>query len=491
MPKNTKEVKYRKAATTPLKKFVRLKVYSTLSGKKEAIKPIKSNKINLFVCGPTVYDFSHLGHARTYIFFDSFVKYLRHMGFKVFYLQNITDVDDKIILRAKEKGVLPQDLALAFEKEHLKDMKLLLIDSVDKYARATDHIKEIINQIQRLLEKGYAYKINEGVYFDISKFKGYGKLSSRTILQAEDAVSRIDYSSSKHNRGDFCLWKLRERQEEPSWQSPFGSGRPGWHIEDTAITEKFFGAQYDIHGGSRDIIFPHHEAEIAQMESMSGKDPLAKYWLHTGFLTVDGQKMSKSLNNSVLISSFLERYSVQQLRFWVVKNLWRSPVDYSESAMFEVRSALDKVEEFLRKVSNILKQQEVKDKSKSIKKAISKARKDFYKNLSDDFNTPKAFAAVFNLIKSTNKFLDKNLVNKKDANEIYRLFEEIDKIFGIIDFKKIKHLSIPSEVEKLLDQREELRRNKEWEKADEVRKEIEKYRYTVQDSKNGPILKKI
>ncbi|MDO8530147.1 MAG: cysteine--tRNA ligase [bacterium] len=466
-----------------------MRIYSTLSRKKEDIKPLKNKKINLFVCGPTVYDFSHIGHARTYIIFDCFAKYLKNRGFKVFYLQNITNVDDKIIAKAREKGVLPAHLAEAFEKDYLKDMKLLGITSVSRYARATDYIKEILSQISRLAEKGYAYKLADGIYFDISKFKGYGKLSGRTALEAEDSVSRIDYSTNKKNRGDFCLWKFNEGGEgEPSWPTSFGAGRPGWHIEDTAITEKFFGAQYDIHGGGRDIMFPHHEAEITQMESISGKAPLAKYWMHTGFLTINGQKMSKSLNNGITIDDFLKRYSASQLRFWIAKNLWSSPIDYSESVMIEVTSALEKIEEFLRKVKSI------KGKGKSpseIKNIIKKAREDFYTELDDDFNTPKAFAILFEFIKEVNKLLDANLVGKKEASQIYALFKEIDKIFGIIDFKKLKHSTVPTEVKKLVALRERHRKSSEWQKADEVRKEIEKYGFSVDDTKDGTVVKKI
>src|SRR3989344_889008 len=304
----------------------KIKIYNTLSGKKEFIKPLKGKKINLFVCGPTVYDFPHIGNARTYIIFDCFAKYLKQIGFTVFYLQNITDIDDKIIMMAKEKDVEAKDLAIAFEKEYLKSMKALGVTSVAKYARATSHIKEIISQVKRLQEKGYAYKLDDGIYFNIAKFKGYGKLSHRTALQAEDSISRIDYNKNKINRGDFCLWKF-EIKGEPRWPAPFGAGRPGWHIEDTAITEKFFGPRYDIHGGGRDIIFPHHEAEVTQMESISGKKPLVKYWMHTGFLTINDQKMSKSLNNSVTIDTFLQRYSVEQLRFWIAKNLWHAPMN--------------------------------------------------------------------------------------------------------------------------------------------------------------------
>ncbi len=482
-----------------------IKIYNTLTGKKDIIKSLKGKKINLFVCGPTVYDFSHIGHGRTYVIFDCFAKYLKHLGFDVFYLQNITNVDDKIIAKAREKGVSPQDLAQAFEKEHLKDMKLLGITSVKKYARATDYIKEIISQVQRLLDKGFAYKLDDGIYFDINKFKGYGKLSGRTALAAEDSVSRIDYSKSKKNRGDFCVWKLNEQNEgaassvdeaslapsgrEPSWPSPFGKGRPGWHIEDTAITEKFFGPQYDIHGGGRDLIFPHHEAEITQMEALSDKKPMARVWMHTGFLTIDSQKMSKSLNNGVTIDAFLKRYSVELLRFWIAKNLWSSPINYSDSVMIEVASSLEKIEEFLRKIRNTKSQ--ITNKSKLLKSKIQKLKNDFYKNLNDDFNTPKAFAVIFDFIKATNKLLDGNKLGKKDAAEIYKFFGEINSIFGIIDFKKLKQSNVPNEVNELVKIRENFRKSGDWQKADETRAEIEKYGYAVEDTKDGPVLKKI
>lgn len=469
-----------------------LKIYNTLSGKKEKFKPIKNKKINLFVCGVTVYDFPHIGHARTCVVFDSFVKYLKQIGFNVFYLQNITDLDDKIIARAREKGVLPKSLALAFEKEYLKAMKDLGADSVTKYARATSYIKEIISQVKKLTDKGYAYKIEgDGIYYDISKFKNYGKLSGRTTLEAEDAVSRIDYSKDKKNRGDFCLWKFRQEETEPSWPSPFGKGRPGWHIEDTAITEKFFGSQYDIHGGGRDLIFPHHEAEISQMEAISGKRPFVRYWMHTGFLTVNGQKMSKSLGNFITIGDFLKRNSCQQLRFLLVKNLWRSPLDYSESAMLEVGAALEKIEEFLRKLKNI---NPVKSRNAGISptaKLFNRARTNFYKELDDDFNTPKAFAVMFEFIKKANRLLDKNFVSKKQADEIYKFFEKINNIFGIIDFKKVKKPSVPVAVKRLVKEREKYRKNNNFEKADQIRLEIEKKGYLVEDTKTGQIVKSI
>ncbi|MCX6722048.1 MAG: cysteine--tRNA ligase [Candidatus Staskawiczbacteria bacterium] len=464
-----------------------MKIYNTLSGKKEEFKPIKNKTVNLFVCGPTVYDYSHIGHDRNYIVFDSFVKYLKYQGFKVFYLQNITDIDDKIIARAREKDVSPKDLALAFEKEYLKDMKTLGVNSVSKYARATDHIKEIINQVKKLQEKDFAYKIDgDGIYFNIAKFKNYGKLAGRTSLDAEDAVSRIDYSKDKKNRGDFCLWKFSFSESEPSWPAPFGQGRPGWHIEDTAITEKFFGPQYDIHGGARDLIFPHHEAEIAQMEAASGKSPLVKYWMHVGFLTVNGQKMSKSVGNFITISDFLKRCPANYLRFFVAKSLWRSPIDYSESLLIEIRATVEKMEEFLRRI----KLQKSTKSAKEVNTLIKNLKNDFFKELEDDFNTPQAFAVLFDFMKKINQFLDINPISKKQAGDIYKFFQEIDKIFGIVDFKKVNK-TVPAEIKKLVKERELHRKNKEWQKADQARMEIEKQGFVVQDSENGPVIKSI
>ena len=466
-----------------------LKIYNTLTGKKDAFKPIKGKTVRIFVCGPTVYDYSHIGHARNYVVFDSFVKYLRETGYSVFYLQNVTDLDDKIIARAREKGVSPKDLAVAFEKEHIEAMKNLGINSVSKYAKATRYIKEIISQVKRLEKKGFAYKIDDdGIYYDISKFKKYGKLAGRTALDDEDSVSRIDYSKDKRNRGDFCLWKLKQHSEEPSWKSPWGDGRPGWHIEDTAITEKFFGAQYEIHGGGQDLIFPHHEAEISQMEAISGKMPMARYWMHVGFLTVSGQKMSKSAGNFIAINDFLRRHPANYLRFFIVKSLWRSPVDYSESSMIEVRSAVEKIEEFLRKCKNPSFAKAPAGKQNA--KLIKNFKNEFYKELADDFNTPKAFAVMFGFIKEANQLLDKDLVSKKESSEIYKFFEEINKIFGIIDFKKVNK-TIPAKMKKLASEREKYRKRQNWKKSDELRAEIEKQGFTIEDTSSGPIVKNI
>jgi len=280
-----------------------MKLYNTLSRKKEDLpNPEEQRKIRLFVCGPTVYDYAHIGHARTYLFFDFFAKYLRHRGYEVNYLQNITDIDDKIIARAAERNIRPDELAKQFTGAYFEDMRAIGVDAVTTYAPATDFISQIVAQVKRLIDKGFAYKIeDDGWYFDISKDEDYGKLSGRTVAQAEDGVSRIDDSDAKRNKGDFCLWKF-SKPDEPKWNTQIGTGRPGWHIEDTAISEYYFGPQYDIHGGADDLKFPHHEAEIAQQESASGLKPFVQFWVHTGFLLVDGKKMSKSLDNYIGIT---------------------------------------------------------------------------------------------------------------------------------------------------------------------------------------------
>jgi len=442
-----------------------LKLYNTLTGKKEIFKPRSKNRVNLFVCGVTSYDFAHLGHARTAIVFDMIVKYLRQKGYNVFYLQNVTDIDDKIIKRAGERGVSWLGLSRKFEKEYLKDMEKLSVDSVTKYARATDHIREIVSQTKRLLEKGYAYKIEDGIYYDIAKFKDYGKLSHRTALEAEDAVSRIDQSREKRNRGDFCLWKFA-KPGEPKWPSPWKRGRPGWHIEDTAITEKFFGAQYDAHGGGRDLIFPHHEAEIAQMEAISGKKPLVNYWLHTGFLTVKGEKMSKSLGNFVTIKDFLKDRSPRLLRFLVLKNHYRSPLDYTEKSILQAEKELERIDAFL-------------GSKASKKQNLSGFKKEFEKAMQDDFNTPKAMAVIFKLIRK-----------KQPDRESIKFLREADKFLSFIFTKEPKEKP-PINISELANLRETYRKQKNWQKADQIRKEVGKLGWRIEDTETGPKLKKI
>ena len=474
-----------------------LKIYNTLSRKKEIFRPKtfrraqdEKKKVKLFVCGPTVYDYSHIGHARTYVVFDMIAKYLREKKYEVFYLQNITDIDDKIIKRAKTKRVSPRKLASDFKREYPKDMRSLNVDAVSEYARATKHIKQIISQAERLLNKRYAYRIKDGIYYDISRFKRYGRLSKRTVLQAEDAVSRIDENKEKRNKGDFCLWKF-SKPNEPSWPSPFGRGRPGWHIEDTAITEKYFGPQYDIHGGAKDLIFPHHEAEIAQMEAISGKKPLVKYWVHSGFLTVKGQKMAKSLGNFITIRDFLKKNPARLLRLLIIKAHYRSSVDYNEKLLSQTKKELEKIDEFLEKLKGqksaaLLARRD----PQLIRDLISETQKKFEKAMQDDFNTPEAIAAIFNLVNEGNYLVAQNKVRLKDARRFLKLLKKIDKFFNFIFCKKTK-VARPPQLLRLVKEREEYRKKGLWQKADEARDKIKKLGYWVEDTKEGSKIKKL
>ena len=467
------------------------KAYNSLTRKKEEIRPRHGKQIQLFVCGPTVYDFSHLGHARTYVVFDAMVRYWRSLGFDVFYLQNITDIDDKIIQRAVEQGQDPLTLADTFAEYYFEDMEALGIHSISKYAKATDYIEEITSQVQRLENRGYAYRIEDGVYYDITKFKGYGKLSRRTSQGAEDAISRIDESVSKKNRGDFALWKF-SKEEEPAWTSPWGDGRPGWHIEDTAIAEKEFGQHYDIHGGARDLLFPHHEAEIAQMEALSDKEPMARYWLHTGFLTVQGEKMSKSLGNFITIREFLEEHSARALRFLVLSSHYRSPVDYSPALMHQAEQDLKRIDEFLSKLESV----ENGGNNKTWQTILKKTEKEFTVTLEDDFHTPKAIASLFNLIRSVNPLLvpqraglSNNELSKQGAEAILAFFQKADEMFGFLFWGRKETQEAPQEIQALLKEREEARASNDWNKADELRNRIAEAGWQIDDTPTGPRLR--
>jgi len=428
--------------------------YNTLTGSKERLKTLSPGKVNIFVCGPTVYDYPHLGHAKTYTQFDFIVRYLRHKGYEVFYLQNVTDVDDKIIRRANERGVGWDELAREFESIYMEDMAALGNTSVSHYARATDYIGQIVSQVERLLEKGFAYRNSAGIYFDLTRFPDYGKLSGRTELREEDAVSRVDEGAGKRNWNDFCIWKAA-KDGEPSWDTPLGPGRPGWHIEDTAITEAFFGAQYDAHGGAVDLIFPHHEAEIAQMEAISGLKPLAGHWLHTGFLNTGSRKMSKSLGNFTTIREALRLYGARVLRFYFVSSHYRASIDFTESSLEQAGGALARIDEYVFRLDPELDDAGASEDAERLRRAV-------YGALDDDFNTPRAFAAVFDFVRARN-------VRGKSGRRCLELLRELDGLFGIIDFNMP---AVESGIVKLIEERQEHRARRSYAAADEIRSRL-------------------
>ncbi|MGB9202271.1 cysteine--tRNA ligase [Methanobacterium sp.] len=463
-----------------------IKLYNTMTRRKEIFKPREGNKIKMFVCGPTVYDHSHIGHARTYISFDIIVRYLKYSGFTVFYLQNITDLDDKILKRAKEIGSSPLELARRYEEKYLQDMKVLGVENVNFYARATEHIPEIINQIEILVERGFAYETDKGVYFDESKFKDFGKLSNRNLEELN--VHRIGLDTSKRNPGDFALWKKRKIESEELemvWDSPWGTGRPGWHIEDTAITDTYFGPQYDIHGGGLDLIFPHHEAEIAQMEAASNKKPMVKYWMHTGFLNVKGEKMSKSLGNFITINDLLQEYSPDVFRFFVLSTHYRSPIDFSQEILYQSQQGLQRIYKLIETINRLLDENtaiSMENDQEYIYK-LSEVRKEFFEAMDNDFNTPSAFSTIFDIIREVNRDINDSNISKNALTKLKALIIEFGIILGF-DFS-LKNDNEPELQEDLIellkDVRSKLREKKEWDLSDEIRSKLQELDIVIED----------
>ena len=444
-------------------------IYSTLTRSKENFETLNKNRVNLFVCGPTVYDDAHIGHGRTYISFDTIKRYLEYSGYAVFYIQNITDIDDKIINRSKESGIPAHDIARKFEKRYIEDMNKLNVTGVNLFARATDHLDEIIDQIQRLIDKGFAYESEDGVYFEIEKFKEFGKLSNRRIDELESHRNLAE--TTKRNEQDFALWKKRENVDEPVFSSPWGDGRPGWHIEDTAITEYYFGEQYDVHGGGLDLIFPHHEAEITQMEAVSGKSPMVKYWLHTGFLNVNGEKMSKSLHNFITIRELLKEWSAGTFRFFVLSTHYRSPIDFSKDSLHQSQKSLEKIKKFYSSL-NV----EVSDVESDLD-VLMAAKEEFFNSMDDDFNTPKAIASLFVLMNEC-----KNIeLSSEDKIAIKVFLDDVSQILGVDFYLEETSAGSDDLFNLITNVRADLRAAKQYELSDKIRDELINLGYEIND----------
>ncbi len=445
-----------------------IRLFNTLGRKIEDFNPSDNKTVRMFVCGPTVFDYSHLGHAKTYTQFDILARFFKYSGFNVNYLQNITDIDDKIIKRAKEKGIKPEELASEYEKYYIEDMTTLGNTNVTKYARAHDYIDNIVSQVKRLVDKEIAYKISDGYYFNTKKFDDYGKLSGRSTFEENDAVSRIDDNPEKINYSDFCLWKFK-KEGEPFWSTELGDGRPGWHIEDTAITEQEFGPQYDLHGGAIDLIFPHHEAEIAQMESVSGKKPFVKYWLHTGFLNTNSEKMSKSLGNFQTIRETISSgVSPYALRFFFIGSHYRSLMNFSKESLEASQNAYRKLKEFF---STLPLGGSTEQNYK----------KEFIEVLSNDLNTPEALAIVWKLVK------DENILPQDKRATLL----DFDQVLGLnFEYNEFGVEVIPEDILALMKERVEARNKRDFEKSDELRLKIESKGYIIKDTDSGQILEK-
>lgn len=435
-----------------------------------------ANKLKLFVCGPTTYDLIHIGNARTFVVFDSYAKWLRHTGVDLEYIMNITDIDDKIIARAKEQNREPAEFAKEWEEKFYEDAKALDI-TAPVYKRAMDHVPEIKSQVDRLLKSGHAYELEDlpgrqagGIYFDLSTFADYGKLSGRTNLQDDDAISRVDENPNKKNKGDFCIWK---------------KDRPGWHIEDTAITEKYFGPQYDIHGGGMDLMFPHHEAEIAIMESISGLSPFVKKWMHVGFLVNKQKKMSKSACNFMTAREALKIYSPEALRFYFLSAHYRSPLDFTEDIIKQAEAATARLAEFIKKLTDFEDEMQL-SQNELFDATVRNAEKDFAAALNDDFNTPKAFAVLFDLMKALNVHITSRVLDRYSAQRAVKFLKSVNDVLGIIPEQ---HLQIPKTVEFMIESRERARQSKDYALADKLRGQIEESGYRVDDTAYGPLIK--
>ncbi len=457
-------------------------LYNTLSGKKEELAKPTGRPLKMFVCGLTVYDYPHIGNGRTFVIFDAFVKYLRSKGWDVFYLQNVTDIDDKIIARAAEEKTTWRKISKKFERIYHRNERQLGIDSVTAYARATDHVKEILRQTEVLMEKGFAYRIEgDGIYFDVSKFPDYGKLSRRTYLDAEDSVSRIDESVMKRHKGDFALWKF-SKPGEPTWRAKLGDGRPGWHIEDTAISEKYLGNQYDLHGGGVDLKFPHHEAEIAQAEAASGKKPFVKIWMHSGHLMVNDKKMSKSLGNFVTLDDFLKGHSGNAFRFLVLSHHYRSPMNYTEALVKNSEDTLKSLEIFMNKLVFIAKKTKGRPAEGNFEAEIKKADERMGEFLDDDFNTPGMFGMLFSFVSSL-----ENSVWQLGRTETQLLLKTIRARMASLGFH-FPTAKVPLKIKRLAAKRELFRKNKQFVQSDDLRKRIKDLGYSIDDTPLGPFI---
>ena len=454
-----------------------LKVYNSLTKRKETFKPIKDKEIGIYVCGVTVYDFCHIGHARTYISFDIIVNYLRSIGYKVNYVRNITDIEDKIIKRSMEKGIKWKQLVDENIEYMDEDFLALNIKKPCSEPKATEFIKPMINMISKLIEKNNAYIAKSGdVLFRVNSFSNYGMLSGQKVEELEN-IRSIQKQEDKDNPADFVLWKM-SKENEPSWDSPWGKGRPGWHIECSVMTEGLLGKHFDIHGGGSDLKFPHHENEIAQ-SCCANETKFCNYWLHTGMVMVDKEKMSKSLNNFFTIRDVLKEYDPEVVRYFLSTSHYRSRLNYSKENLNQAKSALDRI-------YNALVGINFENQSSYSEHTIFSQR--FNDAMNDDFNTPEALAVIFDLVKEINKSKETDIEKAKSlASELMRLC----KILGILNLKPEEYFnnlnsdSLRDQVEELIKSRNEARKEKNWAKADMARDKLNELGVILEDSSSG------
>lgn len=470
-----------------------IRIYNTLTRQKETFIPIEPGKAKIYVCGPTVYDESHIGHARSVVVFDVVVRYLKQSGLDVTYVRNFTDVDDKIIRRANERGVGYQELAETYIQRFYEDMDALGVERATFEPRATDHIDKMIDFIEKLIEKGNAYVADGDVFYAVDGFDGYGKLSGRKLEDME-AGARVAVDARKQNPHDFALWKAA-KPEEPFWESPWGNGRPGWHIECSAMSSHLLGETFDIHGGGKDLIFPHHENEIAQSEGLTGH-PIANFWMHNGFVNINQEKMSKSLGNTLLIKDLLQTYPGEVLRLFLLSNHYRSPIDFTDQNMIEAESGLEKIYATLNRIATALGSV---DEDAAPERALMER---FQTAMDDDFNTALAIGVIFETVRGANRLLDESGSvlsgeTQKQLQVTYAALMQMGEVLGVMQLTPSDYLAQKrnqavsngvldaAKIEQLIQDRIDARTNKDWAEADRIRDHLKEMGVIIEDRPDG------
>ncbi len=460
-----------------------MRLYDTLQKRKVAFKPLKENQVGIYLCGPTVYDYGHLGHGRSAIVFDLLRRYFIYRGYRVTFVRNWTDIDDKTIDRAKQEGIAVQELTEKFIGIYREDYAKLGILEPDAAPKPTDHMEDIVRFIQRLLDRGHAYTLEDGVYFDIASYTEYGALSGQSLDELRSGA-RVEVDASKRNPGDFALWKF-QKPGEPAWDSPWGRGRPGWHIECSVMSSYYLGEEFDIHCGGQDLIFPHHEDEIAQ--SRAAGYGFARHWMHNGFLNIDDEKMSKSLGNFFTLREIFKRYSPRAVRFFLISAHYRSPLNFSDENLQHAENTLTRYNDFILRVMEIAEKQSEGEAGKSILDLIQRTKEDFEGGLDDDLNISKALAAVADLIRAVNSRVDEESITPAEAVRVLDFMKKINEVLGIFSFERGM---LPEEIEELIEERVRARAEKNFSRADEIRDLLAERGIVLEDTKEGTRWKK-
>jgi len=458
-----------------------MKLYNTLTKQKEEFVPLHPGEVRMYSCGPTVYNYFHIGNARPFIVFDVFRRYLEYKGYKVTFVQNFTDIDDKMIQRANEEGITVKELGERFIAEYFVDADRLGIRRADVHPKATDHINDIIEFIQKLMDKGLAYQVGNDVYYNTMAFNDYGKLSGQNLEDLE-LGARIDINESKKNPMDFALWK-GQKPGEPAWDSPWGKGRPGWHIECSVMATKYLGETIDVHSGGQDLIFPHHENEIAQSEGASGK-PFARYWLHNGYINVNNQKMSKSLGNFFTVRDISKEFDLEAVRLFMLSSHYRNPINFSRELLEQAQSALDRLYNARNNLEHLLKdapERPVTEEEQRLLDKLPEYIAGFENAMDDDINTADALGVLFELVREINSTVKPDY----SAEVIRAALDTLKKLAGILGLLGKQMGSLDDEIEALIEKRQQARKEKNWALADKIRDDLKQRGIVLEDTPQG------